>query len=143
VLKGDYTATDVPNGDDAPSTTGECRSTSTATTNSGSGRPRTNPEPNYFVLGEGSSMARVCARSTGDWNAERQRPLFGSNESKQWVPPRSSRIWRSSPSDTGSRAKWLLSRIHTWFNFPQWFYLKLPVNTLTEPRLTPGGLSTQ
>jgi hypothetical protein len=27
--------------------------------------------------------------------------------------------------------------------FPEWFYLKLPVNTMTEPRLTPGGLATQ
>ncbi|MCK5751172.1 MAG: hypothetical protein KAH46_00535, partial [Mycobacterium sp.] len=39
--------------------------------------------------------------------------------------------------------KMLLSRIDTWFNFPKWFYLDLPVNTLTEPRQTPGGLATQ
>jgi hypothetical protein len=39
--------------------------------------------------------------------------------------------------------KMLLSRIKTWFVFPEWFYLNEPVNTITTPRLTPGGLSSQ
>ena len=39
--------------------------------------------------------------------------------------------------------KMLLSRINTWFVFPEWFYLNEPVNTITAPRLTPGGLSSQ
>ena len=39
--------------------------------------------------------------------------------------------------------KILLSQLKTFLAFPEWFYLKLPVNTLTEPRLTPGGLTTQ
>jgi hypothetical protein len=39
--------------------------------------------------------------------------------------------------------KMLLSRIKTWFMFPEWFYLNEPVNTITTPRLTPGGLSSQ
>jgi hypothetical protein len=39
--------------------------------------------------------------------------------------------------------KILLSRLRTFLAFPEWFYLKLPVNTLTEPRPTPGGLATQ
>ena len=37
----------------------------------------------------------------------------------------------------------LLGRIKTWFVFPEWFYLNEPVNTITAPRLTPGGLSSQ
>ena len=41
------------------------------------------------------------------------------------------------------RARALVSRVKTWLQFPEWFYLKLPVNTMTEPRLTPGGLATQ
>lgn len=40
-------------------------------------------------------------------------------------------------------AKMLLGRIRTWFAFPEWFYLNEPVNTLTVPRPTPGGLSSQ
>jgi hypothetical protein len=37
----------------------------------------------------------------------------------------------------------LVARIRTWFAFPEWFYLNEPVNTLTPPRPTPGGLSSQ
>lgn len=40
-------------------------------------------------------------------------------------------------------AKMLIGRIQTWFVFPEWFYLNEPVNTLTAPRPTPGGLSSQ
>ncbi|HSV39688.1 MAG TPA: hypothetical protein VLI04_13105 [Nocardioidaceae bacterium] len=39
--------------------------------------------------------------------------------------------------------KMLIGRIKTWFAFPEWFYLNEPVNTITAPRLTPGGLSSQ
>jgi len=39
--------------------------------------------------------------------------------------------------------KMLVGRIKTWFVFPEWFYLNEPVNTITAPRLTPGGLSSQ
>ncbi len=39
--------------------------------------------------------------------------------------------------------KILLSRLKTFLAFPEWFYLKLPVNTLTAPRSTPGGLTSQ
>lgn len=40
-------------------------------------------------------------------------------------------------------AKMLVGRIHTWFAFPQWFTYKEPVNTLTAPQSTPGGLTSQ
>ena len=39
--------------------------------------------------------------------------------------------------------KQLINRVKTWLQFPQWFYLDLPVNTMVAPRLTPGGLATQ
>ena len=39
--------------------------------------------------------------------------------------------------------KILLSRLRTFLAFPEWFYLKLPVNTMTPPRPTPGGLASQ
>ena len=43
----------------------------------------------------------------------------------------------------GVAGKILLTRLRTFLAFPEWFYLKLPVNTMTEPRPTPGGLATQ
>jgi hypothetical protein len=39
--------------------------------------------------------------------------------------------------------KMLLSRLRTFLAFPEWFYLNEPVNTMTPPRATPGGLATQ
>jgi hypothetical protein len=43
----------------------------------------------------------------------------------------------------GVAGKILISRLKTFLAFPDWFYLQLPVNTLTPPRRTPGGLATQ
>ena len=52
-----------------------------------------------------------------------------------------------TPEETAKRfaraGKALVSRVKTWLQFPEWFYLKLPVNTMTAPRPTPGGLATQ
>ena len=39
--------------------------------------------------------------------------------------------------------KQLVQRVKTWLQFPQWFYMNIPVNTMVAPRLTPGGLATQ
>ena len=43
----------------------------------------------------------------------------------------------------GVAAKMLTGRIQTWFAFPEWFTYKEPVNTLTVPKSTPGGLASQ
>lgn len=43
----------------------------------------------------------------------------------------------------GVAAKMLIGRINTWFAFPEWFTYKEPVNTLTVPKSTPGGLASQ
>ena len=40
-------------------------------------------------------------------------------------------------------AKSLVGSILTWFEFPKWFERKEPVNTLTAPKSTPGGLESQ
>jgi hypothetical protein len=43
----------------------------------------------------------------------------------------------------GVAAKMLIGRINTWFVFPEWFAYREPVNTLTVPTSTPGGLTSQ
>ncbi|WP_203336435.1 hypothetical protein [Nocardioides limicola] len=43
----------------------------------------------------------------------------------------------------GVAAKMLIGRIKTWFAFPEWFTYTEPVNTLTVPKSTPGGLASQ
>lgn len=40
-------------------------------------------------------------------------------------------------------ARSLVGSIQTWFAFPQFFQYKEPVNTLTVPQSTPGGLASQ
>ncbi|MEC3920135.1 hypothetical protein [Nocardia sp. CDC160] len=140
VLKGDYTATDVPNGDDAFD---DRRLT---IDEDGSyrlrfGPPKENPEPNYFVLGEGASMLAV-REVYGDWNAERKGSIRIERVDTIGTPPVEAGVEQLRKRYRAA-GRMLLTRVHTWFNFPKWFYLNLPVNTLTEPRLTPGGLSTQ
>ncbi|HEX4190358.1 MAG TPA: hypothetical protein VHZ06_05130 [Marmoricola sp.] len=43
----------------------------------------------------------------------------------------------------GVAAKMLVGKVKTWFAFPEWFTYKEPVNTLTVPKSTPGGLASQ
>lgn len=140
VLRGDYTATDVPNGDDAFDDR-RLRIAEDGSYQLRFGPPKADAGPNYFVLGEGASMLAV-REVYGDWNAETKGSIrieridtIGTAAPEPGVDQLRKR-YRAA-------ARALVQRIHTWFNFPKWFYLDLPVNTLTEPRLTPGGLSTQ
>ncbi|GIH07135.1 hypothetical protein Rhe02_52020 [Rhizocola hellebori] len=97
--------------------------------------------PNYFTLGPGSEML-VVREVYSDWSAE-QRGMIRIRrvETTGSAPPP---LTMSKMSKRyGVAGKILLSRLKTFLAFPEWFYLKLPVNTLTPPRTTPGGLSTQ
>ncbi|WP_067830208.1 hypothetical protein [Nocardia inohanensis] len=140
VLKGDYTATDVPGGEDAF----DDRRLEIAEDGSYTlrfGPPKENPEPNYFQLGEGASMLAV-REVYGDWATERKgRIRIERVDTIGTAPVEADAAQLRKRYRAAGRM--LLTRVHTWFNFPKWFYLNLPVNTLTEPRLTPGGLSTQ
>lgn len=139
VLKGDYTATDVPGGEDAF----DDRRLDIAADGSYTlrfGPPKADAGANYFTLGEGASMLAV-REVYSDWT-----------ERKGTVRIERVDTLGTAPTEPGidqlrkryrAAGRMLLTRVHTWFNFPKWFYLDLPVNTLTEPRLTPGGLSTQ
>jgi hypothetical protein len=96
---------------------------------------------NRFPLGPGSAMLLV-REVYSDWDAERRGTISIH---------RADRAGRAPPAaDTAAIAKRyrvagkiLLSRLRTFLAFPEWFYLKLPVNTMTPPRPTPGGLASQ
>ena len=96
---------------------------------------------NHFPLGPGAAMLLV-REVYSDWDAE-QRGTIGIR--------RADRAGCAPPvPDTEAMAKRyrvagkiLLSRLRTFLAFPEWFYLKEPVNTMTPPRPTPGGLATQ
>jgi hypothetical protein len=140
VLKGDYTPAEVPDSltafddralDIAADGTFELRF----------GPPVPAPGPQYYALAPGSSML-VVREVYSDWAAERRGTVSIRRADRAGCAP--------PPADTarqakryGAAGKILLSRLRTFLAFPEWFYLNLPVNTMTPPRRTPGGLATQ
>ena len=105
------------------------------------GPARPGPSRGYFTLGAGSAML-IVREVYSDWLAEQRGTIaIRRADTAGSAPP---------PADStalakryGVAGKILISRLQTFLAFPEWFYLKLPVNTLTEPRSTPGGLTTQ
>ena len=95
----------------------------------------------YVTLGPGSAMLAV-REVYSDWASERRGTLRIQRADKIGAAP--------DPPDEALLAKRyrvagkiLLSRLRTFLAFPDWFYLNEPVNTMTTPRRTPGGLATQ
>jgi hypothetical protein len=97
--------------------------------------------PNYFTLGAGSAML-IVREVYSDWLGERRGMIRIRRADRAGaappVPGKDALAKRY-----GVAGKILVGRIRTFLAFPEWFYLKLPVNTMTEPRSTPGGLTTQ
>jgi hypothetical protein len=138
VLKGDYSPVEVPDSlsafDDRAIEIEADGSFEVRFSPSGGGR-------NHFRLGPGSSMLLV-REVYSDWARERRGTITIRREDRAGLAP------PVLDSDAlakryGVAGKILLSRLRTFIAFPEWFYLNEPVNTMTPPRLTPGGLATQ
>ncbi len=138
VLNGDYSPVDVPDSltafddralDIAADGTYEIRF--------GPGEPR----PGYVQLGADAAML-VVREVFSDWATEKPGVIRIQRVDKigDAPPPLTKDLMTKR---YGVAGKMLISRLNTFLAFPKWFYLNLPVNTMTEPRLTPGGLSTQ
>ncbi len=104
-------------------------------------RPGSGAPVSYVPLGPGSAMLAV-REVYSDWANERRGTLRIQRADKIGAAP--------PPPDEALLAKRyrvagkiLLSRLRTFLAFPERFYLTEPVNTLTPPRRTPGGLATQ
>lgn len=76
-----------------------------------------------------------------DWSAQRGTIAITRTDTAGTAPAGLTRELVEKRYATAG--KQLVNRIKTWLAFPQRFYLNLPVNTMTAPRLTPGGLATQ
>jgi hypothetical protein len=138
VLKGDYSPVEVPDSlsafDDRAIETDANGRFELRFGPSGAGR-------NFFRLGSGSSMLLV-REVYSDWGREQRGTISIRRVDRAgWAPP---------PADSdalakryGVAGKILLSRLRTFLAFPEWFYRCEPVNTMTPPRPTPGGLTTQ
>ncbi|KAA0117374.1 hypothetical protein [Mycolicibacterium sp. P9-22] len=76
-----------------------------------------------------------------DWSAQRGTFAIARTDTVGTAPPALTR--ELIEKRYAVAGKQLVQRVKTWLQFPKWFYDNLPVNTLTAPRLTPGGLATQ
>jgi hypothetical protein len=140
VLNGDYSPIDVPDSltafddrrlDIGPDGDFELRL----------GPSRPDAPASYVPLGTGSAML-VVREVYSDWASERRGRLRIQRADKIGAapPPPDAALLAKRYTVAG---KILLSRLRTFLAFPEWFYLKEPVNTMTPPRRTPGGLATQ
>ncbi|HEU5032613.1 MAG TPA: hypothetical protein VFV01_47370 [Spirillospora sp.] len=105
------------------------------------GPPKDGEGDDYVALAPGSAML-IVREVFSDWDDDRPGEIRIHRADTLGTSP------EPVPSSQMARryavaGKMLVSRIKTFLAFPEWHYLKLPVNTLTEPRSTPGGLATQ
>ena len=105
------------------------------------GPARPDAGTNYFTLGAGA--ANLLVREVfSDWANERPGEIrIHRADTIGSAPPPARPETMAKRYDVAGRM--LISRLRTFLAFPEWHYLKLPVNTMTEPRPTPGGLATQ
>ena len=140
VLAGDYSPVEVPDSlsafDDR-----EIEIAADGTFELRFGPGRAAPGRNYFALGPGSAMLLV-REVYSDWDTERRGTISVCRADRRGSAPPAADT-SAAAKRYGVAGKILLSRLRTFLAFPERFYLKLPVNTMTPPRPTPGGLATQ
>jgi len=105
------------------------------------GPAKPNAGRGYVTLGPGSTMLLV-REVYSDWDAERRGTISIRRADRAGCAPPVAEL-ATMEKRYRVAGKILLSRLRTFLAFPEWFYLKLPVNTMTEPRRTPGGLASQ
>lgn len=91
-------------------------------------------------LGKGATL--IVREIYSDWNTEDRGQIRLQRLDTAGVP-RAAVTTDRIAKRYGVAARMLIGRIKTWFAFPQWFTYKEPVNTLTVPATTPGGLASQ
>jgi len=140
VLNGDYSPVDVPDS----VTAFDDRAIDVAADGSFElrfGPPTGEQRGNHIDLPPGSSML-VVREVYSDWATEQRGELrIHRVDRAGHAPPPLNRDAIAKRYTVAGKI--LISRLKTFLAFPTWFYLDLPVNTLTEPRSTPGGLTTQ
>ena len=140
VLNGDYSPVEVPDS----LTAFDDRAFSVAddgTFELRFGPARAEPGHDFFTLGPGSAML-VVREVYSDWATEQRGTISIRRADRAgWAPPAADVAAMEKRYRVAGKI--LLSRLRAFLAFPEWFYLKLPANTMTEPRRTPGGLASQ
>lgn len=93
-------------------------------------------------LGIGKGATLIVREVFQDWDTEERGTLRIQRLDTAGIP-RGAYSLEAEAKKFAVAAKMLVGRIHTWFAFPTWFTYPEPVNTLTVPRSTPGGLASQ
>lgn len=139
ILSGDYNPEDVPDSlqafDDR-----DVRIDDDGSFTLHFGPARDDPRPDYVRVAPGSYMLLV-REVFSDWTSTPGTIAIQRVDRIGAAPPPLQRALLERRFDAA--AKGLVQQLRTFLQFPEWFYLSLPVNTMTEPRLTPGGLATQ
>jgi hypothetical protein len=96
----------------------------------------------FTYLAEPGAKSMIVREVFNDWDTEERGTLTIERADKLGQPAKElTRDLLAKKYDVAARS--LVGSIQTWFAFPQFFQYKEPVNTLTAPQSTPGGLASQ
>jgi hypothetical protein len=96
----------------------------------------------FTYLAEPGAKSMIVREVFNDWEHEERGTLTIERADKLGQPAKElTRDLLAKKYDVAARS--LVGSIQTWFAFPHFFQYKEPVNTLTAPQSTPGGLASQ
>jgi hypothetical protein len=96
----------------------------------------------FRYTAEPGAKSMIVREVFNDWDSEERGTLTIERPDTLGKPAKElTRDLLAKKYDVAARS--LLGSIQTWFAFPQFFQYKEPVNTLTAPQSTPGGLASQ
>ncbi|WP_435743251.1 hypothetical protein [Nocardioides sp. SYSU DS0663] len=96
----------------------------------------------FTYVAEPGAKTMIVREVFNDWDTEERGVLWIERPDTIGRPARPlSQATLAKKYEVAARS--LTSSIQTWFAFPHFFQYQEPVNTLTEPQSTPGGLASQ
>ena len=96
----------------------------------------------FTYVAEPGAKSMIVREVFNDWDTEERGILTIERADRLGQPAKAlTRDLLAKKYDVAARS--LVGSIQTWFAFPQFFQYKEPVNTLTAPQSTPGGLASQ
>ncbi|MDQ4054332.1 MAG: hypothetical protein M3237_16735 [Actinomycetota bacterium] len=96
----------------------------------------------FTYLAEPGAKTMIVREVYNDWDTEERGNLW-IERADQVGQPAKPLTEKTLAKKYEVAARTLTGSIQTWFAFPHFFQYKEPVNTLTAPRATPGGLASQ
>lgn len=96
----------------------------------------------FSYVAEPGAKTLIVREVFNDWERE-ERGVIWIERPDTIGRPRRPRSREALAKKYDVAARTLGASLRTWFAFPQFFQYKEPVNTLTAPASTPGGLASQ